>query len=337
MNRNSLSLNKFDRFIRIPFIYFNLFNCVNRQRKFINSNLIIDLDKFRLENDGSLDEQDFNKITNYYGLGVPAILGEAFCILRGRRMTLKERLASTYQGAMTGLFDDFFDKKDTSLAQIIEIIDNPYKHEGGNANERMFLHFYKKMLENTDLQDRIRKSLFDVYDAQVRSRMQASIPLPEKEIRDITFQKGGVSLLFYRAAFPHYMDKEEKEMLYLMGGLMQLGNDIFDVYKDIQAGIKTLITNTKNINTIRLLFKDSMVQWNSLTNQLNYPKQNRERFKRFFTLGMSRCYVCLDQLEILEKRSDNVFTPSLYSRSELICDMEKIGNIIKSTKYYLSS
>ena len=325
-----------DRTIRLPFTYYFMYKKVKYQRKFICSYLYWDLEKFKRENDHSLDEQDFRKITHYYGLGVPAILGESFCILRESEMTLKERLASTYQGAMTGLFDDFFDKKDISLGQIIEILDNPYKHEGTTAIERLFLHYYRKALENADSQNYVKKSLFDVYEAQVDSKKQTSPLLSNDEIHDITFRKGGLSLLFYRGSFSHSMDRRELKMLYLMGGMMQLGNDIFDVYKDSKTGIRTLVTNAKHISHIRLLLKKCLKEWKILVDELNYPEQNREAFKRFVTLGMSRCFVCLDQLESLEIKTFGVFSPSIYSRDELICDMEKTGNIVKALMYYLT-
>jgi hypothetical protein len=83
---------------------------LHTQRKFISDEIAPILKDARRHNDGTLDETDFKKITHYYGWAVPAILGAAFCELRGTEMSVEERWASTCQGAMTGLFDDFFDK-----------------------------------------------------------------------------------------------------------------------------------------------------------------------------------------------------------------------------------
>ena len=47
------------------------------------------LDNAQSHNDGSMDTDDFKKI-NLYGLAIPAVLGEAFCSLRGKPMTEKE-------------------------------------------------------------------------------------------------------------------------------------------------------------------------------------------------------------------------------------------------------
>ena len=101
-----------ENLINLPKTYISLLNDEKRQRLYIRNQLFPEIEEAKKTNDGSLDDNDFKKIEQYYGFGVPAILGESFCTLRGSMMTPKERKASTYQGAMTGLFDDFFDKID---------------------------------------------------------------------------------------------------------------------------------------------------------------------------------------------------------------------------------
>jgi hypothetical protein len=54
-------------------------------KKHLQQNILPLLNVAKQSNDGSLDESDFKKITHYYGLAVPAILGEAFCALHGRK------------------------------------------------------------------------------------------------------------------------------------------------------------------------------------------------------------------------------------------------------------
>jgi hypothetical protein len=43
-------------------------------------------------------------------------------------------------------------------------------------------------------------------------------------------------------------------MLYKLGGVLQLSNDIFDVYKDSKDDIYTLVTTAKKISELRKLF-----------------------------------------------------------------------------------
>src|SRR5258706_11030885 len=95
MDSSTLLLNM----LRTPHTLFTLIGHVKKQKKFLQKNLLPQLEAAKSTNDGSLDETDFKKITHYYGLSVPAILGEAICTLRGSEMSEKERLALTYQGA----------------------------------------------------------------------------------------------------------------------------------------------------------------------------------------------------------------------------------------------
>ena len=81
--------------IRSPRLVSNILRNIRSQQKFIKENIDPLINDARKLNDGSLDEAACKKLTSYYGLAVPAILGEAFCALRGKKMSATERLAST--------------------------------------------------------------------------------------------------------------------------------------------------------------------------------------------------------------------------------------------------
>jgi hypothetical protein len=324
------------RIINTPKLLYTVIKNINRQKKFIKNNIEPVIRNAKKSNDGSLDEADLKKITSYYGLAVPAILGEALCALRGRKMTEKERLASTCQGATTGLFDDFFDKQNLSGEALKGFIENPQQLSGANANQQLFLTLYTTGLRNLpDLQLTL-SYVYRVYSAQVESKKQALPGLSYDEIKTITLLKGGVSLLLYRTAFANPMEKAEEDMLHKLGGLMQLSNDIFDVYEDRQHKISTLITTAKKINDIRTVFMALLKEGYVAAYESNYPPHNVKRFLNMISIGIfSRCLVCLDQLEENEKRSGNIFTPHLYSRKELVCDMDTTANKWRSVKYHV--
>src|SRR5512145_3144234 len=118
----------------LPVTYFNLLHSVKKQKVFLRKLLANALNTARKSNDGSIHDNDFRKIINYYAMGVPAILGEAFCILRGKPMDKEERTVLTYLGALTGLFDDYFDKESLSETEIKDLINNPGKVTPVNDN-----------------------------------------------------------------------------------------------------------------------------------------------------------------------------------------------------------
>ena len=324
----------FKKLLYLPRTVLTILRQLKAQRIFLHSNIKPLLQDALIHNDGSLDETDFKKITHYYGLAVPAILGEAFCILQGRSMTVQERWASTCQGAMTGLFDDFFDKDymdDTVLKKKIAVEN---KNIAQKSNEKLFDIFYEKALTAVPDKNYMQEALFAVYEAQVKSKQQTDISLTAEAIESITLEKGGVSLLFYRTAFLPHPAADEILLLYHLGGTMQLANDIFDVYKDREKNIRTLMTETRNVQSVRRLLTS---RWQYASNEaykLNYSPASVQQFLEILFLGIfSRCFVCLDQLEKIEKITAHQFNVQLYSRSQLVCDMDTNKNMLRSAAY----
>lgn len=314
-----------------------LYKYVIRQKKFIKNNITPLLIEAQASADGSLDENDLKKITGYYGLAVPAVLGQAFCKLFGTGMTDKERLAGTCQGAMTGLGDDFFDKQRLSPKAVKDFIENPGQFYGNTAGEKLFLHFYKTALASVPGSTEMQKQIYRVFHAQMLSKQQDADGIPNEALRDITIQKGAESLLFYRTAFENPLNPEEKKMLYCLGGLMQLSNDIFDVYKDYKSGVTTLATSSTNINNLQTYYWAQLQTSVEAAYKTKYPKTHIRKFLGFLSIGIfSRTLVCLKQLQKIEKKSGGNFNISQYSRKELICDMDTIQNKLASLRYHLN-
>ena len=322
--------------LQTPQLLYSLIKKIGVQKNFIKEKIDPELDAAKRTGDGSMDDKDFKKIRGYYGLAVPGILGEAFCALRGKGMTKKERLASTCQGVITGLGDDFFDKQGISNEALKELIDQPQRFGGSSAYEKLSLHFLRTALANVPDPRSMQDQLTQVYHAQVLSKRQSGAAISYGEIKDITICKGAESLLFYRTVFSNPMKRGEEKMLYCLGGLMQLSNDIFDVYEDTQHGIQTLLTTATNISDIRRLFLALMYMGYEAAYKTGYPRHNIKKFIHIISISIfSRCLVCLDQLEANEKRSGKVFTPHAYSRKELICDMDTAGNKWRSVRYHI--
>lgn len=326
------SISRFLQTLQTPF---TVVSNINRQKRFIKKNISPQLTEAIKKNDGSLDENDVKKITGYYGLAVPAILGEAFCVLRGEPMTDKERLAGTCQGAMTGLGDDFFDKQRLSEQGVKDFIERPGEFTGNTASEKLFLNFYKTALANAPEPDQMQQQIYKVFQAQLLSKQQDAPGLSYEVMKDITIRKGAESLLYYRTAFEHPLKNGEEKMLYCLGGLMQVSNDIFDVYKDYKAGVNTLVTTSVKIEDLRFYYGALLETGKQAAFRSGYSKKNVRKFLGMISMGIfSRCYVCLDQLAKIEKRSGGVFDLKSYSRKDLVCDMDTVGNKLRSLRYH---
>jgi len=320
--------------MRLPGLYSRLQGNLKFQKKFLNKTLVVDIAESKKTNDDSLSDKDYLKITNYYGLAVPAVLGESFCVLRGRDMTEDERMALSYLGGLTGLFDDFFDEKGMTEEHILQLISNTNNPVFHSSHEKLFIDFYSKALENTSDKSLLMDYFTKVYEAQVLSKKQVSGFIDSNEIKSITYEKGGISLLFYRCALDGKMDNMEKLLLYKLGGLMQLENDIFDIYKDNAGGIKTLPTTETQMGKVRDLYKSLVVEVFDDVLRTSYSPQGKKAFNSILSMILCRGFVCLDMLECLQEKTNGVFSIEKYDRKDLICDMEKPVNILKTINYF---
>lgn len=289
---------------------------------------------FRKENDGSLTEAQFNKITSYYAMGVPAILGDSLCILRGSPMSIKERLCMSYLGGISGLLDDLFDEPGKSADHLEDFILYPESLIAGNTHEKLLKHLYIKGLSYSPSPDKIKHVALEVFNAQQTSLSQKR-SASDEEISELTFLKGGSSFKYYRLCLTQPVEEKEEAMIFQLGGLMQLGNDIFDVWEDARDGISTMATNSSNIKMLGEKFSQELDKTKTLVQATDYDIINKKKFQRMINLAIARVFVCLDQFEALESSSGGKFFVKNYSRTQLICDMQKGVNQFKAIDHYL--
>jgi hypothetical protein len=319
---------------KLPAIYSRFLRNLKQQKKFLQTTICLDIEQAKKNNDSNSNESDFKKITSYYGNAVPAVLGEAYCELRGVKMSANERMALSYLGGSTGLFDDFFDKDKLPDSYIKSLIDDPFTAKGNNTKEKLFLKFYRIALENSRNPELVKEYSFKVMEAQIGSRKQTQPTIETEEIKEITFFKGGISLLFFRSALNDVPNQKESDLIYKAGSLIQLENDIFDIYKDQVDNIKTLATTATNIHKLRTIYKTLFHEVIDLLKQSDFENRNKNIFLMMLTSLVSRGFVCLDVLEKNEKLTNGVFEIKNYTRGQLICDMEKPVNFLKQFNYF---
>jgi hypothetical protein len=310
-------IKQIDNLLRIPSLFFFIFKSYKHQQRFMKKSILPDLEDFKQKNNHILTEKDDYKIRFYYGLAVPAI-GEFYSLLRGKEFKQSERKSLTYLGGITGLFDDFFDEAKTPESHLKEMINNPSLKLARNFNEKLFILFYLKALEQGNSTS-IKEYFNAGFEAQVQSKKQMDPNLSCEEITQITKQKGGIFMILYRSALEGDITEQEKNLLFQIGFLGQLENDIFDIYKDHLAGVRTLATTTKSIKALRSNYETILKDAFDGIKQTDFPKGNKKKFSRLFAVIASRGLVCLNQLEKLDHSES--FEISSYSREELICNM----------------
>jgi hypothetical protein len=320
--------------ISIPAMLIKVRGQLKVQHSFLQKELMPMVQKMYESGDGTVLKEDVDKIRKYYGLAVPAILGEAFAALRQQPLSTSERKTATYLGATTGLFDDFFEKTNLSDAYIRNLYQQPDSYPGINDNERLANICWKEALKGCRNPDLLKTCAGQVHEAQIRSRLQKNGQLDQKQIHTITRDKGGYSVLFYMAMFYDVMPSSDKELFYNVGALLQLENDLFDVYKDSRDAIGTLVTKCESMAQLKATYNEMWEHVKATLSKTAFPPKGKKQFLKMMGALVSRGFVCLEMLAKREQQNSGRFQPEAFTRKELICDMEKPTNILKSMHYY---
>lgn len=325
-------------FVKNIFIFpaklLNVQKQVKKQQAFIHSYLHPFLSKYHTQNDGSLTEYDFEKITNYYGIGSPVLAGEGMANLLDTSIKDNERKVLTLMAAITGLFDDFFDRSALASDRIKGLMNLSADSTPENAHEHLFHDLVSEIIANSEDKKRLFEYAAKVFDAQVLSLKQKEIETSWQELFDITYKKGGVSLLFYRCSFANSITEQEEQCLLRIGGLIQVCNDIFDVNKDIKEGIRTIATETNDIailkKKVKKLYKETFDYC-----KIAIPNKNMNAFLNQIKIIVSQSLVALDFYQKTQNNNGKKFTPQKYPRESLICDMGKKQHLLKASYYWI--
>ncbi|BAV06348.1 hypothetical protein SAMN05421788_1076 [Filimonas lacunae] len=266
------------------------------------------------------------KIAVSYGIYNPMIC-DVFTRLHGRLTNNAEKEKLIHYFICSSLFDDFTDYDTITLEQLNAISFHPGEYQPTTFDEKAFLQSH--LLLRNYVKDKttyldINKAL---YKAQLASKKQYQSQLPQEDIQQITFTKGGYSVLLCR----HYLDinatKVEEECWYRIGTIIQLTNDLFDIYKDLQDQITTLPNSMTNAYAFEQFFMQQVTQMKAYIQQLPYSKG----LKQQFALSMAGIYafgfIAIQQLKNIQGNLLQLPDLQTIPRKALIVDMEKKKNL----------
>ena len=250
-----------------------------------------------------------------------------FTDLRGYKTTKKEQKAAIYLGAYTPVYDDLVDDQTMNHDDIESLQNNQH---AGNIHYALIWLLYKKLETHLPKNEQFKHYFQLSGQAQTASLQQLKKErLNWDDLQKITFDKGGYATLLYRSILENEIDTKEVKAIYQLGAALQLVNDVFDVFKDHQQGLQTCITNTIDINIPSGIFEEKVNTCITAFHDLPYSQIHKERLLWKIKVMLSRGYVCFDQLKALPGALYE-FSPANYSRSQLICDMERMKNIKRS-------
>lgn len=294
----------------------------------IRTNQVIhELNSFLEKSNYSLKDEQLKRIRIYT---IQSCLTNSwFCQLRGKNANSAETRKAIYIGAITPFLDDLVDSEKINSEQIFEQL----RHLDKNSSEKiMIINYLYGKITNACI-DKFNSIFTEALLAQDASLKQLQKEkLNHSELLEITLNKGASWTLLYRTILQNPIKNKENEAIITLGGLMQLTNDAFDVYKDFQNGQQSIFTNTNDLEPLNQQFVQLTHQMIAQFKQTDYSMKNKKQAIIQMMLIVSRGIICLEQLLQCQKKTGNQFKIETYTRKELICDMEKFGNIMKTVR-----
>lgn len=278
--------------------------------------------------DGHFQPATQQKIATSYGIYNPMIC-DPFARLGGNSTTGEEKRRFMLYFVCSSLFDDFTDYGLITPEQLSDLSFHPDTYQPGSFDEKVFRYAHETLrgaVGDTEAYDRVSRELFE---AQRQSREQAGTRLDAEALRRITFAKGGCSVLLCRYYLQRESTPAEEACWYQIGVLIQLTNDLYDIYKDLNEGFSTPANQMRDAYGFEKFFTAEILEMKRRIVRLPYSRARR----RNFSLSMAGIYafglIALDQLKAIQGTRDKLPDFKALPREALIIDMEKTVNLIK--------
>ena len=252
-----------------------------------------------------------------------AVTTDWFARLHGMSLSDQERQASILLAAATPIADYMVDDLQLSKSDILESIKNPRNEILDLISSTLYYRCRSLHSDTLQFEMYFHKTLA----AQEQSLAQSDLDVPIETLRKITWKKGGYALLLYRSVLGKEMTRQEEDAIFQIGGLMQLHNDIFDIYRDHQDGINTLPLAIENMITLERVYRKEVLKSAKAIENLKFGTHRYRQFFALFHLIVQTGFLCIDHYKKLTVSNNYILNVGLYQRSDLIFDMDSIKNI----------
>lgn len=320
-------------FFRYISIAKKVYSEIKIQRQFNKTFLIPYLNELEKKYGGNFQPEQRIKILNYYGLFITSFLCSSYKRLYGKVLSDEERKRATLFGVLTPVGDDLFDIDKLDKESIRQITFQPESFIASTFSAHVAKEIQTYLTNTVPHKEAYLEASKNVLDIQVETIKQTNPQISKEEIQRITYIKGAVSVIIYHQCLNEAADAQMQEVLFLIGSLYQLGNDIFDLYKDVRDNIYTLINTCDNYKKFKKDFIERVNLQNEKIYGLPYTKKNKEDFCIVMNTINARSLVAIDQFINKQKKSDNKIDWWQLQRKDMIVDMEKPKNIAKWLYY----
>ncbi len=247
-------------------------------------------------------------------------LSAVFCQLLGRRKRrLNEMRAFSNLATLACFFDDLTDNDQPGFFQA-----NSPEQFGRLADKSGLALFFLNKTYAALPPERIagfKQYLDRVFQVEIAGRQNRANQPGMVELEQLTAEKGACSVLLFRCLLPEPISETERQALAHFGSLIQLCDDIFDLWFDRQQGIVTIATRLAEQNDLEQLnqrFERQVAALNRAIQSSPGSAYRRETTICVLRFLVSITRVCLRHYFYLQKKHG---TLPLNHRSEMVVDM----------------
>ncbi|HWB24789.1 MAG TPA: hypothetical protein VG738_04885 [Chitinophagaceae bacterium] len=307
---------------------------IQTQKKFNKDFLIPYLDELEQRHHGTFQPEQRGKILKYYGLFITSFLCSSYKRLYGQPLTAGERKRATLFGVLTPVGDDLFDIDKLPIEDIRTITYHPEDYTATTFSAGVAKEIQTYLLANVPHKKEYLEASKNVLDIQIETVKQTKTSITKEEIERITHTKGAVSVIIYHQSLDVAASLQMLDVLFYVGSLYQLGNDIFDLYKDVRDNIYTLVNTCDDFLAFRKMFVERIIAQNRRIMSLPYKEKDKKEFCIIMNTINARSMVAIDQfLRLQKKLGSKKINWWQLERKDMIVDMEKKINLLRWLNY----
>lgn len=280
------------------------------------------------QHQGKFDPSAIKKAARFQGVQ-QVFINDAFVQLINRNTNTFERTSNKLYFILTGLYDDIIDQQILDEKSLNQLFEDPSTAKTDLFETKVLVDVHLSLLKRVQNIADYTSTLANIHQAQKDSLQQINSTINKDALLDITLRKGGYSLLMCRQYIDLPSSKELDICWYHLGGIIQITNDLFDIYKDLQEGIKTIPNSVKNVNEIQNVYEQLVNNFIISLQHLPFEKRKIDVLKIKLSPIPAFGYLAIHNLIKLQDQQEELPNLTTVPRKSLIIDMEKTANRIK--------
>lgn len=240
-------------------------------------------------------------------------LAAVFSALSGRGRNREERRLFALMAALAAYFDDLSDARPAAPDPVDWTLRGRLLDPDGTA--LCLLDELRRSL-GAEQAGGFESALEAVYQVEMRTTAQPDLP----GLMYSTGEKGGNSVLLFRSLLHSPLSMEERELLFEFGRLIQLSDDIFDVWFDLveppQHTLAVWFLQKNKVGDLIQLFENQVDSLRERMLKSSFPHRKTTWATIFFLVAATR--VALGHYRRLALRHGAL---PLHDRSQMVVDM----------------